>query len=493
MSTPSVPGRFYTNQDATYDRLRLASGKPDAFPERWHAIEDEEKKTRARLEHSLHASLATVSLGSRLLKKEATLGDAEWNEALTFLNELSPVTAKNYPLHLHVRTAAAFAEKLLRALQQKNIEDYASLDGMTVKIQALFHDIGKNAGQFGYAQTEMEGDDILDKVGMGHMAVQTVRLGADFKNLEELTPLEKVIMYADISSGREPDEPGRIKTYEERVQKHIATRTLSDHTTYSGRMPVYDAEIDGLLSLDRGDKDRYTVLYQELDAYFRNLGIDREALCNEIMEEEKNAPVQAVIFDVGGVLVPDPDEADIQALAQTFDTNPDVIRTAWKDLVPQLQTGVLSVDQFWKALSEKLHRPIPADYQTFFADNLQNSIDPSVQSLIARLKAGDQYHLGILTNTVPPAMKKLEPVYRQFETVTCSPDIGVTKSAPHAAYYVAALKMNLPTQACVFIDNVPQYVEGAAAAGMKAVHFELGNNDVALLEAALCEKGVCFE
>lgn len=289
MTPESAPGRLYTNNDAVYDRLRLSSGKAETFPERWHAIEAEEARTRERLEHALAASYATVSIGSKLLNPEAELGEQEWNEALKFLSELGPVTVKNYPLHLHVRTAAAFAEKLLAALQEKEIGDFADLDPMTVKIQTLFHDIGKNAGQFGYGQTEAEGEAVLEKTGMSHLGVPTVFLGADFKSLDEHTPLEKVIIYADLCSGREPDEPGRIKTFEERLGKHIATRTLSDYTEYSGRMPVRDSEIDGLLCLDRGDRDRYTVFYRELDRYFQSLGIDRAAIQQEIMTQEETS------------------------------------------------------------------------------------------------------------------------------------------------------------------------------------------------------------
>ena len=442
------------------------------------------------MESALATGADVISADSRLHNKNEILGNDEWNEALHFVSALGPITHKNWSLHLHIRRVAEFARRLSEELKGLNVSDFETLDPNTVRIQGLFHDIGKVAGQFGYLRTEYEGDAILKRLNMEHLAVDTVRLGNHFKTLDQLAPLEKLIMYADMCAGVDIKDPARIQTYDDRLATHERTRTLRNYTEYTGAMPVFPTELSGLRHLDEGDKDRYTALYRELDTYFKNLGIDRDAIQQQMMEEESNAPVQAVIFDVGGVLIPDPDAEDIASLTTTLGRSEKEIKNAWADLVPKLQTGEMTIETFWDAFTQKLGVEKPHNYRAFFGEKLQIVADPAIQSIVERIRSTGDCQLGILTNTVPPAMEKLKSLYKQFDVVTCSPDIGVTKGNPDPiAYYIAALKMNLPPQACVFIDNIETYVTNAKRARMKGVRFVLGD-DIVSLEGALRENGV---
>lgn len=485
------------NFDKAYDDLRSKSpdGRREKIPEhRRELLQQRREESKERIGNAIAVTQEMIPQDSRLRFPEAVLGSEDVDQAISYLEKLGPVTKKNWQLHLHVRRVGEFAKRLTERLQESDLPEtaeFGKLDPRTLQVQGLFHDIGKVAGQFGYLRTEYEGDAILKRSGMEHLAVDTVRLGKRFRPLEKLTPEEKLIMYADLCGGIDPKEPTQIMKYEDRLRYHEKTRTLKDYSEFTGLMPAFASEIHGLLELDQGDKDRYTELYKELDAYFHNLGIDREQIRQEIMREEEESPVRGVIFDVGGVLVPDPDEADIALLQEKLGVTAEEVIAAWKDLIPKLQTGELSVDAFWEEFAvKKLGKEIPPGYKTFFADNLATSLTPDMQSLINRLKTNGNYRLGILTNTVTPAMEKLKPVYGQFETVTCSPDIAATKGDPDpVAYHIAALKMHLPPQACVFIDNIGKYVENAGKAHMKGIHYEL-HQPIETLKSGLEKKGV---
>ena len=82
--------------------------------------------------------------------------------------------------------------------------------------------------------------------------------------------------------------------------------------------------------------------------------------------------------------------------------------------------------------------------------------------------------LGLLSNTNEWHYRRCirsVPVFPLFETLTLSFEIGALK--PEAAMYRDALrKLSLPPEECVYIDDIPQYVEGAKAVGMRGIRFE---------------------
>lgn len=295
MTPEFAPGRLYTNFDARYDQLRMRSEHPEAIPERPDAIAAKKEQTRARIERAIAVSMDnTISFGSKMYNPDAQLGEAEWNDGLKFVEKLGPITKKNWSLHLHLRHVAETARLLIEQLQTVGAAEFEDLDPGTVRLQGLFHSIGRVAGQFNYLRSEYESQAIMKRLGMQHLAVDTVRLGHRFKELEELTAEEKLIMYADMCGGVDMQQPSVIQTYDDRLDVHRNTRTLEAYPAYTNSpVPAFATELTGLVALDRGDKDRYTELYEKLDRYFRDLGIDRERIREEVMklEAESEDPV----------------------------------------------------------------------------------------------------------------------------------------------------------------------------------------------------------
>jgi putative hydrolase of the HAD superfamily len=100
------------------------------------------------------------------------------------------------------------------------------------------------------------------------------------------------------------------------------------------------------------------------------------------------------------------------------------------------------------------------------------------------------YKLGVLSNadiTLEDRMRDGLGIHHLFDTVICSAAVGMAKPDP-AIYALAAERLGLAPEACVFIDDLDRNVEAARAAGMSVVHYRVHHNDD--LSAQLAELGV---
>jgi HAD superfamily hydrolase (TIGR01509 family) len=95
-----------------------------------------------------------------------------------------------------------------------------------------------------------------------------------------------------------------------------------------------------------------------------------------------------------------------------------------------------------------------------------------MRKIIDRVRARG-LKLGILSDTVEPHMRENQAkgVYDGFDAVSLSPQIKSTKMS-EAAFRIAALRLWLPPQACIFIDDRKAYADRASHIGMKSIHFE---------------------
>jgi putative hydrolase of the HAD superfamily len=95
----------------------------------------------------------------------------------------------------------------------------------------------------------------------------------------------------------------------------------------------------------------------------------------------------------------------------------------------------------------------------------------STRALIRGLEG--RYRLGLLSNTNELHFRRHirnEPVFPLFDAVTLSYEIGALKPEP-AIYRDALGKLSLPSEECVFIDDIEAYAEGAKAVGIRGIRF----------------------
>jgi putative hydrolase of the HAD superfamily len=182
---------------------------------------------------------------------------------------------------------------------------------------------------------------------------------------------------------------------------------------------------------------------------------------------------RAIIFDLGGVIVPldfPRAYAAIAALSPYPAADiPQRIRVS--GLVERYETGQLTSPDFVKQLSDVLG--IQISYEQFC--DLWSTLfrpDPLIpESLFADLSA--RYPLVLLSNTNEIHFENIRarfPLLRHFHHLVLSYEVGAAKPSPRI-YEAAVARAGCRAEECFFTDDVPAYVEGAKAAGIDAVRF----------------------
>ena len=67
-------------------------------------------------------------------------------------------------------------------------------------------------------------------------------------------------------------------------------------------------------------------------------------------------------------------------------------------------------------------------------------------------------------------------IYDLFDDVISSAVVGMAKP-DHKIYRLAAERLELPTEECLFIDDLKRNVEAEREVGMSAVHFRVDKGD----------------
>jgi len=186
--------------------------------------------------------------------------------------------------------------------------------------------------------------------------------------------------------------------------------------------------------------------------------------------------LRAVIFDIGRVLI----RVDIQrvktSLAQGLPLSSEELWSAiekdprW----PDWQEGRMSPRDWHLHLSKRFN--ISLDFEQF--KNVWNSaLDPHPihkTSLFAGLSKN--YRLGLLSNTDPIHVEKLESTYDFFDyfpkavrTYSCS--VGASKPEP-LIYRQALRACKVRAEEAVYIDDVLDYVDAARRLGLTGIHFQ---------------------
>ena len=186
--------------------------------------------------------------------------------------------------------------------------------------------------------------------------------------------------------------------------------------------------------------------------------------------------LRAVIFDIGRVLI----RVDIQrvksALAQGLPFTPEELWSAiekdprW----PDWQEGRISPRDWHLHLCKRFN--LALDFQQF-KDVWNSALDPDPihkASLFAGL--AKSYRLGLLSNTDPIHVEKLEATYDFFahfpkpvRTYSCS----VRASKPDPLIFRQALKAcKVRAEEAVYVDDILAYVEASRRLGFTGIHFQ---------------------
>src|SRR5215467_12201339 len=186
--------------------------------------------------------------------------------------------------------------------------------------------------------------------------------------------------------------------------------------------------------------------------------------------------IQAIIFDIGRVLVRVDVSRSMQDLAQGVSLSPQEIWTAiekdprWHDW----QEGRISPRDWHLHLSKRLGGSLTFEQ---FSEAWNRALDPAPiqnNSLFESLRK--KYRLGLLSNTDPIHVAHLEATFDFFRffpkparTYSCV--VGASKPSP-LIFRDALKSLRVGAENAVFVDDVEAYVAAARALGMHAIHYQ---------------------
>jgi putative hydrolase of the HAD superfamily len=190
---------------------------------------------------------------------------------------------------------------------------------------------------------------------------------------------------------------------------------------------------------------------------------------------------RALIVDYGGVLTTSL-IASFGQFCASVGIEPEVVRSLFAGayggegsgaeiarLIPELETGRMDLEDFDRrlatALSEGLAEPLaPSGISARFFEGVQ--AEPRmVEAVRAARLAG--LKTGLISNTWGP-LAASDSLADLFDSEVRSGDEGLRKPDPEI-YRLAAERLGVAEDECVFVDDIPANVEGARAVGMWAI------------------------
>ncbi len=200
--------------------------------------------------------------------------------------------------------------------------------------------------------------------------------------------------------------------------------------------------------------------------------------------------IRGLIFDYGGVLW-DMRWDITHALEQEHGLRERAITETLygSDTWRKLEVGVGDREVWLQGAHRELEgvagRELPPLHQRWREQ--QHLIAPNID-LIRRLRP--PYKTGVLSNadnTLLYRLKETHGIIDLFDDVVCSADVGMAKPDPRI-YTLAASRLGLPAEECVFVDDMESNVHAAREAGMHAILFLVFEGHS--LESQLADLGV---
>jgi putative hydrolase of the HAD superfamily len=194
-----------------------------------------------------------------------------------------------------------------------------------------------------------------------------------------------------------------------------------------------------------------------------------------------SATIEWILFDWGKVLV-DYRPLGLAKLAGRLDVEPTLLGSFLREtrLLEQLTVGAITPEAGLDHIAERFTvRLTRAQAAECFRADVEHEL-PGIRALIAELRP--KYRLAILSNAFFGHWDHFEgsELYSMFERPMASHLIGAVKPSP-AAYEIALQRLEAAPERVVFIDDKPENVEAARAAGMHA----FVTNSVATTRAGL--------
>lgn len=183
--------------------------------------------------------------------------------------------------------------------------------------------------------------------------------------------------------------------------------------------------------------------------------------------------IEAGIFDVGGVLVHWDGKPLVADITTTLRIDQETFWQAWEKLIPLMDTGKITEDEFWKKFVSQTNSSQPLPDESLFLRSFRTGFQPNdeVLALVKDLK-DEGYRLGVLSNTIEPHTKFLRTkgIYDSFDTLVFSDEVGLVKPDP-AVYHLVLDRLKVEPSRAFFIDDKEENVAAANELGIHGIVF----------------------
>ena len=184
------------------------------------------------------------------------------------------------------------------------------------------------------------------------------------------------------------------------------------------------------------------------------------------------AAIESVIFDWGGVLIEDPAPGLVKYCSEALGVLEEDYIEVYDRFGGDFQKGIISEEEFWERMCGELGVSKPKT-ASLWADAFKAAYVPREEmfALAADLQENG-YKTGFLSNTEKPAMQYFHELgYDMFDVKVFSCAEGTVKPE-REIYELTAGRLGTKAGQSVFIDDKPDYINGAQRAGLKTILFE---------------------
>lgn len=171
--------------------------------------------------------------------------------------------------------------------------------------------------------------------------------------------------------------------------------------------------------------------------------------------------IKAIIFDCFGVLYRD-------NISMLYDLVPPDRVGELQDIVRATDHGFLDRSEYYEQIAAIADVPVD---KVRDVESRQHERDDAMIQFTQTLKP--QYRVGLLSNIDVGTMDKIFPPEQRaqlFDAAVASGEIGLVKPSVEL-FEAAAERLGVESSQCVMIDDLQKNVEGARAAGMRAILF----------------------